>query len=143
MNKTSEVKKHPMTVYLNEDEAYMVGKWKEYTNSKSTSEFLRKTLYLTGCCGIRLRIENPEATSIAEELHLFNLYLITAIDEILKHDEVNIEDIEYLRRRMDSLYDIISKCYRVILAERIGNGKKIERYLLDWADNLAGITNRR
>lgn len=136
----SEKRTNALTVYLNDDEVYMIKKWKENARSKSISDFLRNAMYMVGCCQIQIRTDNRDIQQIPDALNLFCHCVLTTIDELLKHDEVEMEDIEHIRLKMDKIYDTVQACYSMLLAERNDQRQKAEKYLTEWVNNILGIS---
>lgn len=135
-----EKKTIPIITYLTEEEAATVRLWKKLTNSKSMSAFIRKALYMVGYCNVSLRLDNNDLHELAETLNVFTMCFVSATSELLKRNEIDVEDIENLNRKMDEIYSVAKKCYSVILAERHANRQNVERYLVDRVDDLLGIS---
>lgn len=144
MEKTveNENRSIPLTTYISGEEARTVKKWITLTNSKSISAFLRKTLYMSGCCIVRIRLDNPILSKISDELHLFNIYLIQLIEVLLNCNEVDMDDIDAIKQKMDDLNILIEKIHKIAMIERNFQREKAERYLKDWVDNLLGISKK-
>lgn len=130
----------PMTTYLTMEEAGEIKKWVTYTGSKSASDLLRKMLYMVGGCCIRIRLNHEDLTEIHDMLNLCNIYFIKMVEELLKHDEVDMDAVEALRRQMDDFNNRIEKCYRLAFFERNSRRQGIERYLMDRMDNLLRLS---
>lgn len=140
---TSEKRTTALTVLLTEKEAETVRKWAKYTRSKSVSAFIRKCLYMVGCLQINIRLDNNDVRQLSEALNNFCLCLTTYAGELLKRDDIEVEDIDLIYKKMDEVYDAAVKCRTLIFTERHMQRRKAERYIIDWADNLLGLTKER
>lgn len=140
---TAENRANPLTTYVSDEEVKMVKKWTALTKSKSISAFLRKTLYMSGCCVVRIRLDNPVLSQISDELHQYNIYQIKMIEALLDHNEVDMEDIDAIKEKMDTLNRLIEKVHKIAMIERNAQREKAERYLRDWVDHLLGISKEQ
>lgn len=139
----SEKRTTALTVLLTEKEAETVRRWTKITHSKSMSEFLRKALHMVGFLQIQIWPENCDIQQLSEALNNFCLCLATYAGELLKRDEIEVEDIDLIYKKMDEIYDAVVRCRTLVLTERHMQRRKVERYIIDWADNLLGLTKER
>lgn len=141
-DKINESKTVAMTVYLTEEEASKVQKWREYTRSKSMSEFLRKALYMVGFLQLRLWPDNSDLQSLHDTLNVFYMCFSTTVGELLKCNEIEVDDVAVLTQKMDEICDTVNRYYKMMLTERHIQRNQAERYLIDRMDELLGISSK-
>lgn len=139
--KVSEAKKTAtLTVHLSEEGAEAVKKWAKYTGCSSTSAFIRQALSMTGCGRAQVVAKTDDLQEVSEALNMYNLHSGMLIDALLNHGEIQMKDIEELRRRMDEIYDAVQKCDVISTTERCIQRKNAERYIIHKIDDIFGIT---
>lgn len=141
MNNKFYNEKHPnaLVVYLSDVEAKIVRKWAAATKSKSVSSFLRNSLYMIGCCNVRLRVAHDDLNKLTQELELFNQYMINLLVALAERTEVEMEDVAEIQRKMDEIKAVVMESHEAILAGRREHESQVDRYLEELVEEILDI----